>query len=235
MLQLRPSTERGSADHGWLLAKHSFSFANYYDPNHMGFRCLRVINEDRVQPSKGFGTHGHRDMEIITYIIEGELEHKDSMGTIGRIKPGEVQYMCAGTGVRHSEYNASASELVHLLQIWILPNARNHKPNYQQADFSEERNNHLQLVVDGTGTGKAIQINQDIKLFSSILDQDKKADYQFATNRYGWIQIVKGELLLQTKTESILLKAGDGLAISDEKEIQWQAKSKTEFLLFDLP
>ena len=235
MLNIRPSQERGIADHGWLRSKHSFSFASYYDPQQMGFRCLRVINEDIVQPSKGFGSHGHRDMEIISYVITGELEHKDSMGNGSIIRPGEVQYMSAGTGVRHSEYNASTEHPVHFLQIWILPDAQNHPPSYGQHDFSAEKQNQLKLVVDGKGEENALQINQDIKLYASCLDKSLRITHRFQPGRYGWIQVVKGEILISSESESLTLVSGDGLAISQEELLHIQANTPAEFLLFDLP
>lgn len=235
MLNIRLSQERGSADHGWLQSKHSFSFASYYDPKHMGFRCLRVINEDIVQPSQGFGTHGHQDMEIISYVIKGELEHKDSMGNGSIIRSGDVQYMCAGTGVRHSEYNASKENLVHFLQIWILPNAKNHTPNYQQQNFSTQKQNQLKLVVDGEGKDDSLKINQNIQLYASKLDQGHTATHQFLPDRYGWLQVIKGNLSISSASETISLQAGDGLAISEEEGLNIQANTDADFILFDLP
>lgn len=231
MIILRKSAERGHANHGWLNSYHTFSFANYYDPNYMGFRHLRVINEDVVHPNMGFGTHPHRDMEIITYVISGALEHKDSMGNTSVIRPGEVQIMSAGTGITHSEYNPSSSELVHLLQIWILPDQKGVKPRYDQKEYTEaEKHNQLCLVVSKDGRDRSVTIHQDMNLYASLLDTGKAINYQLPSQKYAWIQLIKGDLLVNDQ----ILTAGDGAAIADETELALIAKTNAEFLLFEL-
>ena len=235
MFQLRPSNARGAANFGWLDSKHSFSFGQYYDPNHMGFRNLRVINEDKVLPSKGFGTHGHRDMEIISYVISGELAHKDSMGNGSTIVRGDVQRMSAGTGVRHSEFNASNSELVHFLQIWILPNQSGHTPGYEERNFAGERHNQLRLMVSGDSSADALHINSDIQLFGSELDAEQSVTHAFAAGRHGWVQVVKGSLTVSDGSLSHTLEAGDGLGIANVGQVTLTASTECEFLLFDLP
>lgn len=231
MIQIRKSKERGYFDHGWLNTYHTFSFGDYYDPNFMGFRDLRVINEDWVKEGRGFPTHPHQDMEIITYILEGELAHKDSMGTVSTIRPGEVQRMSAGTGVTHSEYNHSSEEPVHLLQIWILPNQKGLKPGYEQKEYSEEQKlNQFFLVASNDGRKNSVTIHQDVQLYVSILESGKKIDYEFHPKRYGWIQVVRGSVNLNGQE----LAMGDGAAISDEKMISLVASEKSEILLFDL-
>src|SRR5215203_6429689 len=193
MISIRQSKERGHFDHGWLNTYHTFSFDQYYDPRHMGFRSLRVINEDFVAGGRGFPTHGHRDMEIITYILEGALKHEDSMGNGSVIQPGDVQRMTAGTGVRHSEQNASSTERVHLLQIWILPSADNLPPGYEQKAFSEEqRRGGLRLIASNDGRDESVSLNQDVGLFASILDADKQVEHAMDPARYGWIQVARG-------------------------------------------
>ena len=235
MIQIRPSSERGAVNIGWLESKHSFSFGHYYDANHMGFRNLRVINEDKVLPNQGFGTHGHRDMEIISYIISGELAHKDSMGNGSTIRKGDVQRMSAGTGVRHSEFNASDSETVHFLQIWILPNQNGHSPGYEERNFQEKKHNNLCLLVSGYDKTNALNINADVHLFGSELEQNKDLTYAIKDKRHVWIQIIHGELKIKSTDDSILVQAGDGVAISNLSSIQLKAQKKCEFLLFDLP
>jgi quercetin 2,3-dioxygenase len=234
MFQLRNSDARGKADFGWLDSKHSFSFGNYYDPNHMGFRNLRVINEDKVLPNKGFGTHGHKDMEIISYVISGELAHKDSMNNGSTIVPGDVQRMSAGTGVQHSEFNASNNETVHFLQIWILPNQNNHTPGYEERNFAGDRHNTLRLMVSGDSTADALHINADIQLFGSELDAGHILNHTFASDRHGWVQLIKGSLTVSDGSLSHTLSAGDGLGISDVSELTITADVDSEFLLFDL-
>src|SRR5438067_853444 len=231
MITIRPADQRGHADHGWLNAYHTFSFANYYDPRNMGFRALRVINEDRVAPGRGFGTHAHNDMEIITYVLEGALEHRDSMGNRGVIKPGEVQHMSAGSGVRHSEYNASQSDPVHLLQIWLLPEKTGIKPEYEQQPLDREAARGKLLQVAGPkGDGGALTIHQDAKLFAAILSKGETAKHQFG-ERHGWVQVARGAIELNGKQ----LSAGDGAAVSDEREITLAgANGEAEVLLFDL-
>ncbi|HBK92531.1 MAG TPA: quercetin 2,3-dioxygenase [Parvularcula sp.] len=231
MILIRKGADRGYADHGWLKARHSFSFANYHHPAHMGFRALRVINEDVVQGGAGFPPHGHRDMEIITYVLDGALEHKDSTGGGGVIRPGEVQYMAAGRGVTHSEYNAAQDAPVHLLQIWLLPDASNHAPRYEQKSFGEERRNALRLVASPTGAAGSIAINQDVSVFASVLDDGASVDHRFGAGRYGWLQLAKGGL----EIGGVTIQAGDGARIADESLVAVKALApETEFLLFDL-
>lgn len=235
MLKLRASSQRGFADHGWLKAKHTFSFSSYHDEKHMGFRSLRVINEDRVEAEQGFPTHGHHDMEIITYVISGSLEHKDSMGNGSIIKPGELQYMSAGTGVRHSEFNSSAKEDVHLLQIWILPDKPNYNPAYSQVAFSKAvRHNRLKLVATGdeknANAEGAIRIRQDVDLYASIMDAKIQLDHPFELGRGGWIQLVSGAL----NVNGMEMVAGDGLMAENESSIRILCKQNAEFLLFDI-
>ena len=231
MNKIRKSADRGHFDHGWLKTYHSFSFADYQDAEHMGFRALRVINEDFVAAGKGFGTHPHRDMEIVTYILSGELQHKDSMGNGSVIKPGDVQRMTAGTGVTHSEFNPSPHNDVHLLQIWLLPEKQNLTPGYEQKVFSHaQKLNQLCLIASPDGQSDSVIIHQDVLLFASILESQKTLTYSVAANRHIWIQVVKGELI----ANSSHLNAGDGCAISVESTLQLQAKSDAEFLLFDL-
>ena len=235
MFQLRPSQARGNANFGWLDSKHSFSFGQYYDPNHMGFRNLRVINEDKVLPSKGFGTHGHRDMEIISYVITGELAHKDSMGNGSTIVRGDVQRMSAGTGVQHSEFNASNSDTVHFLQIWILPNQSGHTPGYEERNFAGKRNNTLRLLVSGDENADALHINSDIQLFGSELDVGQSLTHDFSSDRHGWVQLIKGSLTVSDGSLTHTLSAGDGLGLSEVSQVTMHAEDACEFLLFDLP
>ncbi len=229
MITVRKADERGHFNHGWLDTYHTFSFADYYDPKFMGFRDLRVINEDRVQPGRGFGTHGHRDMEIITYILEGELAHRDSMGTGSVIRPGEVQRMSAGTGVMHSEMNPSLEKPVHLLQIWILPEREGIKPGYEQKAFPErERQGRLRLVASPYGREGSLEIHQDVDLFASTLHDGKPVTHEFRSNRYGWLQVARGSVDVNGKK----LSAGDGAAIEGERSIALRGNG--EVLLFDL-
>lgn len=231
MINIRRSEERGKANYGWLDTSYTFSFNNYYDPQFMGFRALRVINEDYIEPNRGFPTHGHKDMEIITYVIKGELSHKDSSGGDGILRPHEVQRMTAGTGVEHSEYS-SETEKTHLLQIWILPEKNNLTPSYEQTYFPpEEKQGKLRLVASRGGDDNSVIINQDVALYSSILSKGDEISHELAEDRYAWIQIVKGEVDLNGET----LKAGDGAAISDERVLRIESLAEeTEFLLFDL-
>jgi len=229
MITVRKADDRGHFNHGWLDTYHTFSFADYHDPNFMGFRDLRVINEDRVQPGRGFGTHGHRDMEIITYVLEGELAHRDSMGTGSVIRPGEVQRMSAGTGVMHSEMNPSPEKPVHLLQIWILPEREGIKPGYQQKTFPEtERQGRLRLVASPDGREGSLEIHQDVDLFASTLRDGKPVTHEFRPNRYGWLQVARGSVDVNGKK----LNAGDGAAIEGERSIALRGNG--EVLLFDL-
>ena len=231
MIKIRRSNERGHANHGWLDTYHSFSFADYYDPRFMGFRDLRVINEDFIAPAQGFPTHGHRDMEIITYVIDGELSHRDSMGNGETIRPHEVQRMTAGTGVLHSEYS-SPTDKTHLLQIWILPEKQNLQPGYEQKFFApEEKQGRLRLVASKGGDDGSVHINQDVKLYSSILANGDEVNHRLAEGRHAWIQLISGSLDVNGE----ILKPGDGAAISDEPSLTIKAlENGSEFLLFDL-
>jgi quercetin 2,3-dioxygenase len=231
MINIRRSNERGHANHGWLDTHFSFSFADYYDPNFMGFRNLRVINEDFIEPAQGFPKHGHRDMEIITYMISGELSHRDSMGNGETIRPNEVQRMTAGTGVLHSEYS-SPTDRTHLLQIWILPEKRNLQPSYEQKEFGrEEKQGQLRLIAARGGDDGAVHINQDVKVYASVLKDGDDLDYELSPGRHAWIQLIRGSLELNNAK----LEAGDGAAISDEALLTLRSLAEdTEFLLFDL-
>ena len=234
MITLRPAAERGHFDHGWLNTYHTFSFADYHDPRHTHFRGLRVINEDTVQPGGGFGTHPHRDMEIITYILQGALAHKDSMGTGSTIVPGDVQRMSAGTGVLHSEYNHSRDELVHLLQIWIFPSERGLKPSYEQKTFAaEEKLNRLRLVASPDASDGSVILHSDARVYGSLLEPGASVEHALAQGRGAWIQVVTGAIEVNGKR----LAAGDGAGIEDEQllTITGRAESaSSEFLLFDL-
>jgi redox-sensitive bicupin YhaK (pirin superfamily) len=231
MLTIRKAVERGHADHGWLNAYHTFSFANYYDPKHMGFRDLRVINEDRVQAGEGFPTHPHRDMEIITYVLEGALEHKDSMGNGSVIVPGEVQRVSAGTGITHSEFNHSRSELVHLLQIWILPDKEGVKPGYEQKFYpDEEKRGKWRLIASADGRDNSVTIHQDVYLYAALLDSGDKIVHEIAQNRHTWLQVARGQVVVNGQRMS----QGDGLAVSREERLTVSADIPAEALLFDL-
>ena len=231
MIDVIRSDARGAADHGWLKSKHTFSFADYHNPSMMGFGKLRVINEDWIEPGQGFGTHPHRDMEIVTYMIDGELEHKDSMGNGSVIRPGELQRMTAGTGVLHSEFNASEEDQAHLLQIWILPERNGLEPGYEQKLFPrEEKLNHWRLVVSPDGREGSLTIHQDIELSSALLDENASIDYSFDGRRRGFMQVVTGEVEVEGET----LEAGDAVAIVDQPGLRVQAKSDAEVLLFDM-
>ncbi len=231
MIKIRRSKERGHADYGWLDTNYTFSFSNYYDPRFMGFRALRVINEDFIAPNQGFPTHGHRDMEILTYVIRGELSHKDSMGNGTTILPNEVQRMTAGTGVLHSEYSSPTDE-THLLQIWILPEEEDLEPGYEQTLFvPEEKKGKLKLVASRAGSDGSVRIHQDVNLYSSILANGETVEHKLAEDRHAWAQIVKGEIDLNGET----LQKGDGAAVSDENLLKIKSLAdETEFLLFDL-
>jgi quercetin 2,3-dioxygenase len=231
MITIRNAAERGHFDHGWLDTYHTFSFADYYDPRHMGFRTLRVINEDRVQPGRGFPTHAHQDMEIITYILQGALEHKDSMGTGSVIRPGDVQRMSAGTGVTHSEYNASKTEPVHLLQIWILPERRGLPPGYEQQAFPEaERRGTLRLVASRDGRAGSVTIHQDAEVYAGMLGNGHGVQHQLRPGRHAWVQVARGAVTLNGQ----LLHAGDGAQVGQEERLSFTAGGDAEILLFDL-
>ena len=231
MINIRRSKERGKANYGWLDTNYTFSFSDYYDPRFMGFRDLRVINEDFIEPAQGFPKHGHRDMEIITYMISGELSHRDSMGNGETIHPNEVQRMTAGTGVLHSEYS-SPTDKTHLLQIWILPEKKNLSPSYEQKVFSpEDKHGKLRLIASKGGDNGSVSINQDVKLYASVLDAGKQISHEVREGRHAWIQVISGGL----DVNGYSVEKGDGAAISDEKLLKIAAvDDNTEFLLFDL-
>jgi len=231
MITIRNADDRGPTQIGWLDSRHSFSFGEYYDPRFMGFRALRVINEDRVTPGAGFPTHGHRDMEILSYVLDGALEHKDSLGTGSTVRPGDVQRMTAGRGVMHSEFNASANEPVHFLQIWIEPESKGLPPSYEQRAFAEaERAGKLRLIASRDAREDSLRLHQDASVFASILKSGESVSYRPAKGRHVWVQVAKGRLTLNGRQ----LAAGDGAAISDETEIEIAASTPAEFLLFDL-
>jgi quercetin 2,3-dioxygenase len=230
MITIRPSNARGHANHGWLDSHHTFSFADYYDPEHMGFRALRVINEDRVEAGAGFGTHGHRDMEIITYPLAGAIGHRDSTGGNSILRAGEVQRMTAGTGVMHSEMNAENSEL-HFLQIWILPEQKGLKPGYEQKAFStEERQGKWRVIVSHDAREGSLAVHQDLSLYATLLSKGQKAEQVLAPGRHAWVQVARGTATLNGKT----LKAGDGAAVMGEERLVLEASEPVEALLFDL-
>ncbi len=232
MIALRSSAERGHANHGWLDSFHSFSFADYYDPDHMGYGVLRVINEDWVQPGTGFGMHGHHDMEIITYLLEGELEHKDSMGNGSIIVPGDVQRMSAGTGVRHSEYNPSPKEPVHLLQIWIEPNVKGIAPSYEQRSIpASEKRGRLRLIASADGRDGSVTIHQDVAVYAAVLDGSDALTHALAPGRRAYVHAARGRVRVSGST----LQAGDAAKIADEPALALDAAKQAEVLLFDLP
>jgi redox-sensitive bicupin YhaK (pirin superfamily) len=231
MIEMRRSQERGLAEHGWLKSYHSFSFADYHDPAHMGFGALRVINEDRVQPGMGFGTHGHRDMEIISYVLEGALEHKDSMGNGSVIRPGNVQRMSAGTGVRHSEYNPSPSDGVHFLQIWIEPAVRGVAPSYEEKHFdAASKRGQLRLIASPDGRDGSVTIHQDALVYASLLDGAESATHALAAGRRAYVHVARGEVTANGQA----LEAGDALKATGEREIRLEGGKGAEVLLFDL-
>jgi quercetin 2,3-dioxygenase len=231
MITIRRSGERGGGDFGWLNTRHTFSFDTYNDPRFMGFRSLRVINEDWVKGGNGFPMHPHRDMEIITYLLDGALEHKDSLGNGSIIRPGDGQRMSAGTGVRHSEANASDTETAHLLQIWILPDRNGHSPGYEQKSFPEaEKQGRLRLIAGPDGKDGSVTIHQDAKLYVSLLAPGQEVKHELGKGRYGWLQVAKGAVELNGQT----LGQGDGAAISEERQLQVRGTSNAEILLFDL-
>jgi len=231
MITTRKAEDRGHFDLGWLDTYHTFSFDQYYEPAQMHFRSLRVINEDRVAPDQGFPTHSHRDMEIITYILSGALEHRDSMGNGSVIRPGDVQRMTAGTGVAHSEFNSSKTEPVHLLQIWILPGARNLPPSYEQKFFSDgERRGRLRLIASRDGGEGSVKINQDARVYAGILGLNQQTEYPLDKDRHAWIQVARGTLNLN----GVELNQGDGAAVRNETHLSIAARDEAELLLFDL-
>ncbi|MCA1816696.1 MAG: pirin family protein [Acidobacteria bacterium] len=231
MIYVRKSSERGHLDHGWLDTYHTFSFDQYYDPQFMGYRSLRVINEDRVAAARGFPTHPHRDMEIITYILAGALAHRDSMGNGSVIRPGDVQRMSAGTGVRHSEANASESEPVHLLQIWIVPEARGIEPGYEQKRFDdEEKRGRLRLVASRDARGGSVKIHQDADVYAGLLEPSQALTHELAAGRGAWLQVARGAVELNGQR----LEQGDGAAVEDEGRLEIVGTEAAEVLLFDL-
>lgn len=232
MLKIRPAEERGHANHGWLDTYHTFSFANYYDPKEMGYSCLRVINDDTVAAGMGFGAHGHDNMEIISIVLDGTMEHQDSMGNVARIRPGDIQRMSAGTGVMHSEYNPSDTEPVHFFQIWILPNQRNLPPSYAQKTFPEsDRRGTLRLVCSPDGRDGSLVIHQDAYLYVSTLKDGESATHVLQPGRRAYLHVARGHVTVNGQA----LKTGDGARIEDEPEIRLQAADSVEVLLFDLP
>jgi redox-sensitive bicupin YhaK (pirin superfamily) len=231
MLEIRHGRDRGQANFGWLDSRHTFSFGHYYDPRFMGFGPLRVINEDRVQPGRGFGEHGHRDMEIISYVLDGALEHRDSMGNGSIIRPGDVQRMSAGTGVRHSEYNASQTEPVHFLQIWILPARAGLTPSYEQQAFTDaDKHNRLRLVGSSDGRDGSVTIHQDADLYATVLDSGGVIRHELGAGRQAWVQVARGGVQLDGRP----MRAGDGAPLKGPATITLTATADSELLLFDL-
>jgi redox-sensitive bicupin YhaK (pirin superfamily) len=231
MIRIRKAAERGHFDHGWLDTYHTFSFGDYFDPAHMSFRSLRVINDDRVQPGQGFGMHGHRDMEIVTYVLDGALAHRDSLGNGSVLRPGELQHMTAGTSVRHSEFNPSDREWVHLYQIWLLPDQQGLRPSYQQKAFSEEeRRGALRLVASPNGDQGSLTIHQDARLYLSALKPGETVAHTLKPGRHAWLQVLRGQAALNGQP----LAAGDGAAVSDEEKLEIRGQDDAEVMLFDL-
>lgn len=231
MISIRRSNERGHADHGWLDSYHTFSFADYYDPDFMQFGVLRVINQDQVHPGKGFGTHGHKDMEIVSYVLDGVLEHKDSMGTGSQMRPGDVQLMSAGSGVTHSEFNASPTEPLHFLQMWVFPREKNSEPRYEQKAYSEEeRRGRLRLVVSPDGEDGSLTIDQDARLFASLLGPGDRVEHALGAGRSAWIHVARGQITLNGQE----LGAGDGAAIRDAKQLSIEGVEDAEFVLWEV-
>ena len=231
MMTIRRASDRGHAQHGWLDSYHTFSFADYHDPEHMGFRSLRVINEDRVEEGQGFGTHGHRDMEIISYVLDGALEHKDSMGTGSVIRPGDVQRMSAGTGVRHSEFNGSKIDPVHFLQIWIMPDKSGYEPSYEEKSFTEEeKRGRLRLVASNDGRDGSVTVHQDASIYAGLFDENEKAAFTLAPGRHAWIHVARGSVMVNGE----VLRAGDAAAIDTPGPIEIAGQNDAEVLVFDL-
>jgi redox-sensitive bicupin YhaK (pirin superfamily) len=231
MIQVRKAHERGHANHGWLNTYHTFSFSSYQDPEHMSFRSLRVMNEDFVAPGQGFGTHPHRDMEIVTYVLEGALEHKDSMGNGEVLRPGEFQRMSAGTGITHSEFNPSSEEPVHLYQIWLFPERKGIEPSYEQKRFSpEERHNRLRLVASRHAEDGSLLIHQDARIFLANIDTGSSVEYELQPGRHAWLQVLRGKVSLN----GTALDRSDGAGVSDETQLIIRAEADAEIMLFDL-
>jgi quercetin 2,3-dioxygenase len=232
MQEIRRSNERGFADHGWLKSYHTFSFADYFDPQHIEFGPLRVINEDRVQPGQGFGTHGHRDMEIISYVLEGALAHKDSIGTGSTIRPGDVQRMSAGRGVRHSEFNGSNTETVHFLQIWIQPSAQGIEPSYEQKYFApEDKRGRLRLIASPDAADGSVLIHQDARVYAGLFDGAETAALNVAEERRVYVHVARGEVT----ANGVVLRAGDALKLTETRKLELQDGKGAEVLVFDLP
>jgi len=232
MIEVRTSSERGAANHGWLQSQHSFSFADYYDPRHMGFGPLRVINEDRVAPAGGFGTHGHRDMEILSYVLDGALEHRDSMGNGSVLRPGDVQVMSAGSGVRHSEFNGSQSEPVHFLQIWIEPSARGIAPGYEEKHFdADSKRGRLRLIASSDGRDGSVTIHQDAAVYAALLDGAESAQLALAPGRLAYVHVVRGAVTVN----GVAAGGGDAVKLSGEQAVELAAGRDAEVLVFDLP
>jgi redox-sensitive bicupin YhaK (pirin superfamily) len=231
MIAIRRGKDRGTTRIGWLHSRHSFSFGDYFDSKQMGFRTLRVINDDRVSPDQGFGTHGHRDMEILTYVMEGSLEHRDSLGTGSVMRRGDVQRMTAGAGIRHSEFNPSKTEPVHFLQIWIMPERNDLSPEYEQRHFTDaEKRSQMRLIASQDGRDGSLTIHQDVDLFGTLLAAGDRASHRLRSGRHAWLQVVKGELTVKARD----LTTGDGASFSDEANLEITAEKEAEFLLFDL-
>lgn len=231
MLTIRRGSERGRSHHGWLDSRHTFSFAGYYDPSHHGFRSLRVLNDDRVVGGAGFSTHGHRDMEILSFVIEGSLEHRDSLGNGSIIRPGDVQRMTAGRGVTHSEYNASPSEGLRFLQVWIVPSQRGLEPGYEQKHFSaEERDNQFRLVASSDGRDGSLRVHQDVAIYASQLEAGHRLGYAIGDQRHGWLQVVSGSV----EVAGHVLVEGDGASLSGPALLELRAEQGAALLLFDL-
>jgi quercetin 2,3-dioxygenase len=230
--EIRRSNERGAADHGWLQSRHSFSFADYHDPRHVHFGPLRVINEDRVEAGRGFGTHSHRDMEIVSYVLDGSLAHKDSTGTSSVIRPGDVQRMSAGTGVSHSEFNASQSDPVHFLQIWIIPEKTGIAPSYEEKHFdASERRGRLRLIASPNQADGSVKLHQDVRMYAGTFDHDEHAKLDVPEGRHAYVHVARGEV----HVAGLHLEAGDGLKITDAGEIDFRDGDKGEVIVFDLP
>lgn len=231
MIRIRKSADRGHADHGWLVSKHSFSFANYYDPAHMGWGNLRVINEDRIAPGTGFGSHGHRDMEIVSYVLSGELSHKDSMGNEQVIAPGDVQRMTAGSGVVHSEHNHAAGQTTHFLQIWLLPSRQGLEPGYEQKHFTDaEKTNVLRLVASPDGAQGSVQLNADARIYASLLDGSTPVEMAWPAGRKGYVFVVSGAVAVNSQS----LTGGDAALLDNESKLRLEASGAAEVLVFDL-
>jgi redox-sensitive bicupin YhaK (pirin superfamily) len=232
MIRHRKSDERGHFDHGWLQTYHTFSFSRYYDPRNMSFRSLRVMNEDWIAPGQGFGTHDHDNMEIVTYVLEGQLAHRDSLGSGDVLRPGEFQRMTAGTGISHSEFNGSQTEPVHLYQIWLLPERAGLEPSYEQKAFpQDERHNRLRLVASPDGRDGSLTIRQDARIYLGSIDEGRELTHELAGGRHAWLQVLKGNVDLN----GLAMSAGDGAAISDDSSLAVRSKSSSEVMLFDLP